>query len=800
MSQPSPARRPRPATIRLHGTVDTPFTVPQPRLPLVGREVEMETVRALLADARAPLVTLTGPGGSGKTSLAIGVANLLRERFADGIWFVDLSALRDPALVPTAILQELGLRESGALAAPSRLEHYLRSRSVLLVLDNFEQVVEAATDISALLTSCPNLQVLATSRRPLHVTMEHLVRIPPLALPPDSPTTTPRDVEAAPAIQVFQLAARRAMTTFEVTATNARTIASICRQLDGLPLAIELAAAQITLYAPEILLARLDGKLAALGEGPRDAPSRLRSMQDAIGWSYDLLDARLQQRFRRLCVFDGGFTSESAAIVTAVAPLNAATVDEDLAALADASLIVADPQTGRFTMLETIREFGLHQLGRRDEHEEARLAHAEWCASLLEAAYPQWYSPAQSLWGDLLDQEHANLRAALTWRSSTRDQTQFVQMVGLMWPFWFVRGHWNEGLSWLQRALSTHESQTSLQHLRLLAGLTCLWMMKGDIATSTRYCEQTLALSELVDGMTSTDQPYNPMALCANARGDQVEGAHWNAIAIDWLRQRADSEPNALPMVSVILNNLAWSALLRGEVDEAERHAQEAQAIQQDLGFEWAAADSFYVLACIADSRGHHREATTFHHQSLRCAVNAHDQALVADLFLQFANHANTAGFPERACLLLGASERLHELLDGTMGDSRHEAADTIVRNAGAALGHEAVDHWRLAGRAMRIEDAASLVFQTPVPNPQPDPLVRFGLTRREREVLALVAEGMTDQEIANRLSISLRTANAHVANLLGKMQVESRRHAAAIAREALVIETPTEARSPKNR
>lgn len=792
MSQPSPAQPPRPATIRPRDTTDGPFAVPQPRLPLVGREVEIETVRKLLVDAQAPLITLTGPGGSGKTRLAIGVAATLRGHFPDGIWFVDLSALRDATLVPAAILQGFGLRESGAQAVSTRLENYLQPRSALLVLDNIEQVVEAATGIASLLAACPNLQILATSRIPLHVSMEHLLRIPPLALPPASPGTTQLEIESAAAVQVFQQTARRAMSTFDITATNAPIIASICRRLDGLPLAIELAAAQIALYAPDTLLARLDQRLTSLGQGPRDAPSRLRSMQDAIGWSYDLLGSALQHRFRRLCAFDGGFTSGSVAMVTAGPPLANQSVDDDLATLTDANLIVADPDTGRFTMLETIRDFGLHELGQRDEHNDVRSSHAEWCTALLDEAYLQWYSPAQSMWGALLDREHGNLRSALTWLAAQPDQTRFVQMVGLMWPFWFVRGHWNEGLSWLQRAMPSHEQPTSLQHLRLLAGLTCLWMMKGDIPTSTRYCEQALALSELVDGVTSTDQPYNPMALCANARGDHAEGARWNAIALDWLRQRVGIEPNALPMVSVILNNMAMTELLQGQVDVAEQHALEAQAIQQDLGFDWAAADSFYTLAYVALARGHPGEATQCFHRSLEMAVASHDQALVAGLLLFFADHANAAGFAERACALLGASEHLHERLTGEFGDDKRNLVDRLVQTTSDTLGREAAARWRHAGRAMSIKEAANLALQVSIPNPEPDPLAQFGVTRREREVLALIAEALTDQEIADHLFISRRTVNAHVANLLAKLQVTSRRQAAALARTTLQIGTST--------
>ena len=342
-----------------------PFLVPLPRTPLIGREQEIAAVSALLLDDRAPLVTLTGPGGSGKTRLALAIAASLRDRFADGIWFVDLSALRDADLVPGAIVQALELQEIAGETPVDRLQGYLQARTALLVLDNVEQVVSGGARDWSASHGLPRSPGARHQPRPA----AHLdgTSGPGRAARPAAADRQPgrEEVEAAPATRLFRQAAQRVRSDFQITDANAPAVAALCARLDGLPLAIELAAAQSAVYAPETLLERLDNRLAVLDHGPHDAPPRLRSMRDAIGWSYDLLDEPLQQRFRRLSVFDGGFTADAAAVVTSHPPLDPESTDAHLRALVDANLVVADPETSRFSMLETIREFGQEQLETR---------------------------------------------------------------------------------------------------------------------------------------------------------------------------------------------------------------------------------------------------------------------------------------------------------------------------------------------------------------------------------------------------------------------------------------------------
>jgi len=767
-----------------------PFTVPQPRTPLIGREREIASVYTLFLNEQAPLVTLTGPGGSGKTRLALAVAESLRDCFADGIWFVDLSVLRDADLVPDAIVQALELREIAGETPFDRIHGYLESRTMLLVLDNVEQVVAAAPAIGQLLTACPGLQMLATSRGPLHVSMEQLFRVTPLDLPRSDRQPRRDDVEAASATRLFRQMAQRVRSDFQVTDANAPAVARLCARLDGLPLAIELAAAQSAVYTPETLLERLDSRLGMLDHGPHDAPPRLRSMRDAIGWSYGLLDECLQQRFRRLSVFDGGFSAGFAADVTSAAPLDPDTIDDHLRALVDASLVVAKPETSRYTMLETIRAFGQEQL--EDESESLRETHAEWCHVLLTRARLHWFTPAQTQWGDLIEQEQANLRAALTWLDTGNRQAGLVALVGLMWPFWFVRHHWLEGMAWLERALDASAGQRTLARTRVLVGAGCLWIMRGDEPAARAFNEEALALCHELGNVGPTDYPLNGLAICANDRGDFEEGRRLNLEALAMLHAHAGSVPLALPMASVILCNMGWTLYAQGQVDEAEPLAHEALDMQRDLGFDWAAADTLFLHAHIAEARDQHARATACYHESLRLAVETRDLQVTVNNLDRSARFLAAMGDDARVALLLGASGRLHEMIADVPSDERRAELAQLETRARARLGRSRFDLLYRHGQAMPLEEIMVVGLEASVP---PSPLrvpgaaERWGITRREREVLGLVAQGLTDQDIADRLFVSRRTVNAHVANLLSKLQVTNRSQAAELARTECILE-----------
>jgi non-specific serine/threonine protein kinase len=720
----------------------------------------------------------------------LAIAASLRDRFADGIWFVDLSALRDANLVPGAIVQGLELREIAGESPFDRLRGYLHTRVTLLVLDNVEQVAEAAPAIGHLVTACPSLQVLATSRVPLHVTMEHQFRVAPLDVPQSDHQPSREEVEAASATQLFRQMAQRVRSDFQVTDANAPAVAEICARLDGLALAIELAAAQSAIYTPAALLERLDNRLGVLDHGPLDAPPRLRSMRDAIGWSYDLLDEGLQQRFRRLSVFDGGFTTGSAAAVTSHPPLDPASCDDHLRALVDANLMVANPETSRYTLLETIREFGQEQLEYGGERESLREAHARWCLDLLSQAHHQWFTPTQTKWGDRIEQEHHNLRAALAWLHAGDRQADLIALAGLMWQFWFVRHHWLEGMTWLRRALELTAGQHTLERIRLLVGAGCLWIQRGDEPTARAFNEEALALCHELGDIGPPDSPLNGLAICANLRGDFEEGRRLNLEALEELRAHAGSVPSALPLESVILGNMAWTLFDRGQQDEAEPLARESLAIARNLRFDWEAGDMLHLLARIAEAKGQHERATTLYRESLRLAAATRElQTMVTNLD-RCARFLAAAGDNERVTLLLGAIARLHETIADVPDDERRAEQAHLASRTRARLGDDGFDRLYRHGQTMPLNEVLAVGLEAAVPPPRhiPPAAARWGVTRREYEVLGLLAQGLTDQEIADALFIGRRTVHTHVSRLLDKLGSSNRREVVARARAEYLL------------
>ncbi len=440
-------------------TLDTHLhNLPVQPTTFIGREREVAAVQQLLLREDVRLLTLTGPGGSGKTRLGLHAAAGLSDHFTGGISFVDLAPISDAELVVPAIAQTLGVKESPTRSMVEQLQAFLQEKLLLLLLDNFEQVVSAAPGLSDLLARCSHLKLLVTSRTVLHLAAEHEFAVPPLSLPdlnhlPDLVTLSQYE-----AVALFIARAQALKPDFQVSNASAPAVAEICTRLDGLPLAIELAATRIKLLPPPALLARLGQRLAVLTSGVRDAPARHQTLRKTIDWSYQLLDAGEQRLFRRLSVFVGGCTLQAIEAICAALDTQtpAVSVLDGMASLIDKSLLrqieqeAAEP---RFVMLETVREYGQEALAVSGEAEATHQAHAAYYQALAEAAEQAWNGPHQALWFGRMEQEHDNLRAAMNWLLEQREAEMALRLGTALWWFWYAQEHLHEGWNMLERAL-----------------------------------------------------------------------------------------------------------------------------------------------------------------------------------------------------------------------------------------------------------------------------------------------------------------------------------------------------------
>jgi len=465
--------------------------------PLLGREREVAEIADLLRREDVRLLTLTGTGGTGKTRLALQSAAELIDEFEDGVFFVALAPISDPELVASTLAEALSVSESAGRPLKEDLRNYLSNRELLLVLDNFEQVVDAAPLVGELLSGCPGLKALTTSRISLRIYGEHEYAVSPLEMPDPMhlpPIETLRQYEA---IRFFTERARAANAHFSLTNENATVVAEICARLDGLPLAIELAAARIKLLSPQAMCSRLGNPLRFLTGGARDLPERQRTLRGAIAWSHALLDEGEQALFARLSVFSGGCVLDAVEAVCEAEGDLFVDVLEGLSSLLDKSLLRQEEmveEEPRFVMLETIREYARERLEVSGEAEEIRRLHAEYFVALAEQGASEQQGPEEAAWLERLDLEHDNMRAALSWMLESEEAGAGLRLSGALWRFWWMRGHYSEGRRWLEEALAK-DGRASAVRAKALEAVGWLADDQGDIDRAVAAAEEGLSLS-----------------------------------------------------------------------------------------------------------------------------------------------------------------------------------------------------------------------------------------------------------------------------------------------------------------
>ncbi len=564
--------------------------MPAQLTPLIGRRQEVAEVWALLQRPEVRLVTLTGIGGVGKTRLSLQVAADLLDEFADGAYFVPLAPISDPDLVVPTIAQVLGIKETGERPLLDLLKAYLRDKHMLLLLDNFEQILLAVTELSNLLADCLHLKVLVTSRAVLHIRGEHEFPVQPLAIPNLTHLPGSEALAQYAAVALFLQCAQAARPDFQVTSANALVIAEICVRLDGLPLAIELAAARIKLLPPQALLARLEHRLQVLTSGARDAPVRQQTLRNTLAWSYDLLDAEEQRLFRRLCVFAGGCTLEAVEGLSTALGERPAEVLDGVASLMDKSLLRQVEQEGeepRLLMLATIREFGLETLAASGEMESTQRAHAHYYLSLAEDAEIEIGGPQQGAWLRRLEREHDNLRAALSWLLEQAEIKETVEgeynielalrLGGALRSFWAVHGHISEGRNFLERALAVgvpfaHTRIKASAHAKALIVAANLAFVQSDYERAEPLFKASLALYRELE-----DQPGIAFALS-------------------------------------LLGSLAWT---QGDMAAARTMTEEALAISRQVDDMERIASSLFILGLLSSSQGEYARACALFEESV---------------------------------------------------------------------------------------------------------------------------------------------------------------------------------------
>jgi predicted ATPase/transcriptional regulator with XRE-family HTH domain len=686
------------------------ISLPAAPTSLIGRERELADVTSLLRSGPARMVTLTGPGGVGKTRLALEMVSYLRDAYSDRVGFFPLAPLGDPSLVLPTIAQALGLSQSGATSVSEMLTTLLCSDPWLLVLDNVEHVLDIASDVADLLAACPDLTVLVTSRAPLRIRAEHEYPVRPLALPDLSHVPTLDEVAHVSSVRLFVERARAAAPDFELTQANCAAVAAVCRRLDGLPLAIELVAARVRVLSPTELLARLDHLLPLLVGGSRDLPQRQQTMQAAINWSHELLSPEEQGLFRRLSVFAGGWTLEAAETVPAWGEIAAEDIIDLLSGLVEQSLVVAEANPAgltRYRMLEPIRQFAAQRVEEMGEKDLLFDLHLDWCLSLAQRAARELRGPGQQQWLERLEQEHDNLRAALAWSEQDGARREAgLRLASALWRFWAIRGHLSEGRRWLEPALSVSDDVPANVRADGLNAAGNLARDQGDLTRSRRSHEEGLALRRELGDVRGAALSLNNLGTVLMDQGEYQRATLLYEEALSLFREHAGEWE-----IAIGLHNLGIALGHRGEHARAATLLDEALVLWERLGETASRARSLDGLGEVERKRADLDRAEALHMESLALRRELGDTIGTSMALRNLGLVASYRGDNALAIRLMDESLELNRKLGNKRGAAvTLSALANVVRQQGdprraLAMYHEAITTKRQLGSNLGIAE-----------------------------------------------------------------------------------------------
>jgi predicted ATPase/DNA-binding CsgD family transcriptional regulator len=812
--------------------------LPSPLSSFIGRNRDLAEIQRLLSKQR--LVTLTGPGGSGKTRLALHAAWEAGPAYAGGIWLAELASLADPALLPQTLASVLNVREEAGRPWIQSIIDHLQKRQVLLLLDNCEHLVEACAQLcTGLLSACPDIRILTTSREILRVPGEAVWQVPPLSLPELQPWRSPNTereafsaYEQSEAVQLFAARAA-ASSSFTLTSQNVAWVADICRRLDGLPLAIELAAARTRAFSVREIAERLDDRFRLLSGGPRTVAPRHQTLEATLDWSYDLLPASEQQVLRRLTVFAGGWTLEAAEAVCAgvVAP---ADVLPTLANLVDKSLVVVEPsaQETRYRYLETIRTYAQLKVEQANEVDQSRDQHLYFFVDWAEAGAVQLAGSEQPLWITRFATEHDNIRAAFEWSMIGKTRAEKgLRLAAACGHFWRLRSLFSEGRSRLARALAQPGAQApTLARARAVLWAANLAYLQSDFAATRALAEEGLAISRGLgpEGRASTAKALDLLGeLCTEIGDYEAMPAYFEeSLAIfrelddkpgiadllmqfGWAAMRAGDYPQAAPLLAeclqlfrelgasvhlaIALGGSGELAIRQGAYDQAIELLEESLALRRELGDLWGIAGALGSLGWVALLQRDFSRMNEMLAESLSIRLEIGERGglawclekLAEAVVLQAQALPVQRRRPEflRATRILGAAQTLRQSVNAVIDPADQPAYENLRTALQAALGSELFSETWAAGASLPVQAAVDQALSPPLILSEADALssnqaakARFGgLSRREREVVAWVAQGKTNREIAELMVVGGRTIETYITRILNKLGLNSR-------------------------